>query len=100
MTDLNKKYSRYDGTEVVRRVLCPSKSSKCMFKNSKVCRNRAGATAGSSVNVTSACVIHFRVGKRSRSRIGVFVQTGADCMHAVHTWKGSSSGFAERGLLH
>ena len=32
MTQLNKKYSRYDGTEVVRRVLCPSKSSKYMFK--------------------------------------------------------------------
>ena len=40
MTDLNKKYSRYDGTEVVRRVLRPSKSSKYMFKNSEVCRNR------------------------------------------------------------
>ena len=52
MTDLNKKYSRYDGTEVVCRVLCPSKSSKYMFKNSEVCRNRA--TAGSGINYESS----------------------------------------------
>ena len=30
---LNKKYSRYDGTEDIQRVLSPSKSSKYMFKN-------------------------------------------------------------------
>ena len=48
MTDLNKKYSRYDGTEVVRRVLCPSKSSKYMFKNLKFVE--IGATAGSGTN--------------------------------------------------
>ena len=45
MTQLNKKYSRYDGTEVVRRVLCPSKSSKYMFKNSEVCRKRDNSPA-------------------------------------------------------
>ena len=38
---LNKKYSRYDGTEVIQRVLSPSKLSKCMFKNSEL-RQRTG----------------------------------------------------------
>ena len=52
MTDLNKKYSRYDGTEVVRRVLCPSNSSKYMFKNFEACR--IGATAGSGTNYESS----------------------------------------------
>ena len=49
MTDLNKKYSRYDGTEVVRRVLCPSKSSKYMFKFVEI-----EATAGSGTNYESS----------------------------------------------
>ena len=40
MTLLNKKYSRYYGTEAVRPVLCPSKSIKYVFKNSEVCRKR------------------------------------------------------------
>ena len=52
MTDLNKKYSRYDGTEVVRRVLCPSKSSKYMFKILKFVE--IGATAGSGTNYESS----------------------------------------------
>ena len=38
---LNKKYSRYNGTEVIQRVLSPSKSSKYMFKNSEL-RQRTG----------------------------------------------------------
>ena len=33
---LNKKYSRYDGTEVIQWVLSLSKSSKYMFKNSEL----------------------------------------------------------------
>ena len=53
MTDLNKKYSRYDGNEVVCQVLCPSKSSKCMFKNSEVCVE-IRATAGSGKNYESS----------------------------------------------
>ena len=52
MTDLNQKYSRYDGTEVVCRVLCPSKSRKYMFKNSELCRNQA--TAGIGMNCKSS----------------------------------------------
>ena len=40
---LNKKYSRYNGTEVIQRVLSPSKSSKYtyMFKNSEL-RQKTG----------------------------------------------------------
>ena len=34
---LNKKYSRYDGSEVIQRVLSPSKLNKYMFKNSELC---------------------------------------------------------------
>ena len=52
MTDLNKKYSRYDGTEVVpESCVHPSRASIC----SKILKFvEIGATAGSGTNYESS----------------------------------------------
>ena len=53
MTDVNKKYSRYNGTEIERQVLCPSQASMCSKIQKFV---EIGATAGSGTNYESSYV--------------------------------------------